>query len=44
MHTENAMLKEDVAELSNGKLNISEINSIIDPGLIEVGTIFESIK
>ena len=38
---ENSTLKEDIAELSNRKLNISEINNILDLGLIEVDTNFK---
>ncbi len=41
MKSENSTLKEDLAELSNRKLNISEINSILDLGLIEVDTNFK---
>ena len=41
MRSENSTLKEDVAELSNRKLNISEVNSILDLGLIEVDTNFK---
>jgi hypothetical protein len=39
--SENSLLKEDITELSNRKLNISEINSILDLGLIEVDTNFK---
>ena len=39
--SENIALKEDITELSNRKLNISEINSILDLGLIEVDTNFK---
>jgi cell division protein FtsL len=41
MKAENSTLKEDIAELSNRKLNISEINNILDLGLIEVDTSFK---
>ncbi|MBN1416698.1 MAG: hypothetical protein JW973_16475 [Bacteroidales bacterium] len=41
MRSENTSLKEDVIELSNRKLNISEVNSILDLGLIEVDTNFK---
>jgi cell division protein FtsL len=41
MKTENSSLKEDIVELSNRKLNISEVNSILDLGLIEVDTNFK---
>jgi cell division protein FtsL len=41
MKAENSSLKEDIAELSNRKLNISEINNILDLGLIEVDTNFK---
>ena len=41
MKSENLSLKEDINELSNRKLNISEINSILDLGLIEVNTNFK---
>ena len=39
--SENSSLKEDIVELSNRKLNISEVNSILDLGLIEVDTNFK---
>ncbi|MBN2275069.1 MAG: hypothetical protein JXR41_13440 [Bacteroidales bacterium] len=41
MKAENSLLKEDINELSGRKLNISEINSILDLGLIEVDTNFK---
>jgi hypothetical protein len=41
IQSENKILRDDVAELSNRKLNISEINSILDLGLIEVDTNFK---
>jgi hypothetical protein len=41
IRSENSTLKEDVAELSNRKLNISEVNTILDLGLIEVDTNFK---
>ncbi|MBN2214884.1 MAG: hypothetical protein JW723_11620 [Bacteroidales bacterium] len=41
MKAENSSLKEDMAELAIRKLNISEINNILDLGLIEVDTNFK---
>jgi hypothetical protein len=39
--SENLTLQEDINELSNRKLNISEVNDILDLGLIEVNTNFK---
>jgi hypothetical protein len=39
--SENLSLKEELNELSNRKLNISEVNDILDLGLIEVNTNFK---
>lgn len=41
MKIENQSLRQDVDELSNRKLNITEINDILDLGLIEVDTSFK---
>jgi hypothetical protein len=41
IRSENSSLKEDIAELSSRRLNISEINGILDLGLIEVDTNFK---
>lgn len=38
---ENQSLKQDIDELSNRKLNITEVNEILDLGLIEVDTCFK---
>jgi hypothetical protein len=41
MNIENQSLKQDLDELSNRKLNITEIHDILDLGLIEVDTSFK---
>ncbi|HER08123.1 MAG TPA: hypothetical protein ENO20_04360 [Bacteroides sp.] len=41
MKSENQSLKQDVDELSNRKLNITEVHEIMDLGLIEVDTSFK---
>ncbi len=41
MKSENTALKQDITDLATRKLNISEINSILDLGLIEVDTNFK---
>jgi len=41
MKIENQSLKKDIDELSNRKLNITEIHDILDLGLIEVDTSFK---
>ena len=41
MKIENQTLKQDLDELSNRKLNITEVNEILDLGLIEVDTSFK---
>lgn len=41
MQAENQSLKQDIQELSSRKLNITEVNEILDLGLIEVDTSFK---